>query len=226
MKLFQDLQFNEEHHKYTLDGKLIPSMTGVIKELHSKFDLQAASTNVAKKENRSPEAIKAGWNCITEVALSRGHNTHSFAELGGVLDTRLKLSVVQYLDNIPNYYKIVSKEIRMYTRQYWIAGTADLLLKNTITGKYVVVDYKTNKDLFKHYNDYMYHPFGDYLATPYNKYIIQLNGYQIMLEDAGIEIEDRLVIWLSKRSKHALYTPFLLPDVSTDLREYFKNRLN
>ena len=219
--LFPGLKFTEYPHGYTLDGKEIPSMSSVLSKLSDKFNLEAASYNSAKKKGVEQDVIKKQWQFINESAVYGGHNTHNYGENGGNVDSKHKEAVQQYLHNLPSYYKIVAKEIRMYTRKYWIAGTADLLLQDLRDGSFIISDYKTNKDLFKTYNDDLHYPFDDYINSPYNKYIIQTNGYQIMLEEAGLVVKERHVVWVAKRSASAMYTLFKLPDVTDKLKLYY-----
>lgn len=221
--LFPNLEFTESTHTYKLEGKWIPSMSSILKEISDEFNLEAASYNSAKKAGVSQDVIKKQWKFINETATEGGHNTHNFAEKGGDIDSKHKEAVHQYLNNLPSYYKIVAKEIRMYTKQYWIAGTADLLLQDLRDGSFIIADYKTNKDLFKTYNDDLHYPFDDYINNPYNKYIIQTNGYQIMLEEAGLYVKERHIIWIAKRSNAALYTLYKVPDITNKLKYYYTN---
>lgn len=225
MNLFQDLQFDERTHTYRLDGKKIPSKSSVISELHDEFPYDTALINTARSRKISVTELDNSWQMDKSVGIAKGKETHEVGEGLSRTHTVYDIAIQQYLHRLNfSSYNIVAKEIRMYTREYWIAGTADLLLYNIETDKYIIVDYKTNKDLFKTYGDMMYPPFDDFVVTPYNKYIIQLNGYQIMLEEAGLEVEKRIIVWVNKRTNHSIYTIYELPNIVDRLKNYYVTR--
>ena len=95
----------------------------------------------------------------------------------------------------------------MYHKKYLFPGTMDILLYNLITGEYIIADYKTNKDLFKNYNNQkMLGVFSNMLETPFSKYVIQLSLYQILLQQiSGIKISSRKIIWLKDDGDYVLY---------------------
>ena len=55
-------------------------------------------------------------------------------------------------------------------------GTADIILYNTKTNKYIIADYKTNEDLFKNFKGKKLNGvFSKHLENGYNKYQIQFS---------------------------------------------------
>ena len=221
MDWFADLQFEEKFHVYKLDGKRIPSMSSVIKELHEEFPYKEASENVARKFNKPVDIITANWEADKYIGISKGKDTHLVGEIDKRTYTVYDIAIKQFLHKIQqsSRYEIIYKELRAYTRVYWVAGTLDLLLYDTVTKSFIIVDYKTNKSLFKTYNDTLYAPFDDLVNNPYNKYTIQLNGYQIMLEEANLNISERWIIWVGGRSKQSLYQLYKTPLLTFKLKE-------
>jgi hypothetical protein len=96
----------------------------------------------------------------------------------------------------------------------------DLPLKVVGKDEYVIDDYKTNGDLFKAY-DYMLPPFQFLESTPYNKYQIQLGLYQIMLEEVGINVINRRIVYLQANGNYVLYN---LYDLKDTIKEYLRTR--
>jgi hypothetical protein len=94
------------------------------------------------------------------------------------------------------------------------AGTADIILYNTKTDKYIIGDYKTNKDLFKNYKGKkMLLPFNGLLDCPLSKYKLQASYYQILLEQMeGVEVEERWVIHLLPDGTYKVHKPEDLTD--------------
>ena len=67
-----------------------------------------------------------------------------------------------------------------------------------LAGKSMIVTHNTNKDLFKNHKGQMLRgKFSDLLDNPFNKYQIQLNYYQELIEQIpGINVSQRKVIWV------------------------------
>ena len=104
-----------------------------------------------------------------------------------------------------------------------IAGTFDMLYYQDGTDGqpegFVVLDYKTNANLASEYN----RKYGKMLREPFNAmteedlslYTIQLSLYALMLEDIGIPIISRRIVWL----KDGEYQIVPVEDVSEKLRQ-------
>ena len=56
---------------------------------------------------------------------------------------------MKFWRDLPTYIIPVFTELQMYHLKKMYAGTADIILFNTKTEKYIIADYKTTKDLFK-----------------------------------------------------------------------------
>lgn len=210
---FKDLKFSEEEHKYTVNGEVIKlSVSSKIKEFYTPFDTEKISAKVAEKTGENQQDIKNKWKQISKEACEHGTEVHLFGELYPFDRTLIpnnpkEEAIKKFWDELPKYIIPVYVELRMYHKIKMYAGTADIILYNTLTGKYIIADYKTNKDLFKNYKEQkLLYPFQDYLETPLNKYQIQLNFYQILLEQVeGIEVSHRRVIWLLPDGNYKLY---------------------
>lgn len=70
----------------------------------------------------------------------------------------------------------------------------------------LTVTHNTNKDLFKNYNEQKLHaPFDRYLDNGLNGYKLQLSMYQILLEQTGYEVENRVIIWIKPDGSYSCY---------------------
>lgn len=224
--LFPNLDFDEETHTYTRNGWGIPSVSSCIKKFHKPFDENQVYRS-AKKLSMDPEELKSQWKNTAKVACDKGTTIHSFAELyndGCYKPSSIEeLAVVQFYMDLPSHITPMFVECRVYYGDHY-AGTFDKLLYNTRTGKYILSDWKTNKDLHKNYAGQMlYEPFNDLLETPLHKYYIQLNHYALALEEVGIEIEDMWVIHLqpNKDVYPKLYTLYKVPNLTTKLKDHY-----
>ena len=124
------------------------------------------------------------------------------------------------MNSIPEHIVVVFNELKMFSYGLGIAGTADLILFNTITKKFIICDFKTNYDLFKNYKEKkLLTPFTNLLDSPYNKYQIQLSFYQILFELSGYEVESRKIIWLKESGVYEIYnTQDLTNELKNDLK--------
>ena len=84
---------------------------------------------------------------------------------------------------------------------------------------FIIFDYKTNKclenDLNLRYGKYLREPFDNLVEQDLSLYTIQLSLYALMLEDIGLKVIDRKLIWLKEDSTFEKKT---VPDVTEKLR--------
>lgn len=104
-----------------------------------------------------------------------------------------------------------------------IAGTFDMLYYNDGTnGKaegFIILDYKTNANLTNEYNRkcrrMLRPPFGNMTDEDLSLYSLQLSLYALMLQDIGIPVIARCLVWL----RDADYQLIPLPDLTQPLRQ-------
>lgn len=102
------------------------------------------------------------------------------------------------------------------------AGTFDILMGYKINGKivYSIHDFKTNADIYKDYSrNYgitMLEPFNDLYEEAWSHYAIQLSLYSLGLKQLGLEIVDRVLIWLKD---DGTYEKVRVPDLTKRLLE-------
>lgn len=223
---FIDLEFNEENHTYTVDkgASYLPSVSALIKKHVPYVDFKILAQRQADKKGIPVEVIQHEWKMKAENAANRGTAAHKFAEDYPNVElpsNPLEHQIVNFFKELPEHIVIVSKELRMHHRKYKYAGTSDLILLNTNTGKLIIADFKTNEDLYKFPFSNLLPPF-DFLPTnDANKYQIQLNYYQIMLEQAGFEVEDRLIVWI----KNDEYKKIFCSDFTKELKQCLDKNL-
>lgn len=205
---FSELEFNSEKHVYKHRDRQLSSVSSVIKRYTEPFDAERISKFVAKKRGITQAEVLAEWEEKKNRACDKGNRVHDFGETHGynLLGTHninlvptdaYEQAVLNFWDSIPDHIEPFMFELQMFSRELGIAGTADIILYNNITGKFIIADYKTNIDLFKNFKDKtLLKPFEDLLDSPYNKYQIQLSLYQYLFEQCGFEVESRRLIWL------------------------------
>lgn len=222
LDFFGSLEFNVEEHKYNVEDVKLKSVTTVIKDFTEPFDADRIAGYVAKSRKISKAEVLAEWEAKRIAACNKGNRVHDFGEnyTGRCKPTDgYEEAVVAFWKSLPSHIHPFINELKMYSKESGIAGTADIILYNSNTGKFIIADYKTNIDLFKNYkNKKMLAPFGTLLDNPFNKYQLQLSFYQYLFEQSGLEIEDRKIIWLKPDSTFKTYR-------TKDYREKLKHIL-
>lgn len=116
-----------------------------------------------------------------------------------------------------------NKELTNLKQDY--AGTFDLLWyykhpTDDSKSGLIVLDYKTNKSLEDTFargnNKYLLAPFTDLYSESKSLYTLQLSAYQLPLEDIGLKVIARRIIWLKDDGNYELIP---VQDVTNRLRE-------
>jgi ATP-dependent exoDNAse (exonuclease V) beta subunit len=243
----QKIDFNEELHKYYVNGKELISVSGVIKKISNDFDkikndvargvacsrLKKAGRKLTKRSiEQATRVVLKEWKDSNERAIFDGNIAHDFAEkfaYNRLLEPEsdLCLGVIEFFTF--NNYEVLGVENMVHSLKYPIAGTFDLLLKDK-DGKVVLADWKTNKDLFKNYKGKTLNgPLNSMLDSPINKYTFQLNLYRYMLLELGFVVDELKLIWL--RTDELLFegTPYenhTIFDIELWSKEKIENILN
>lgn len=110
------------------------------------------------------------------------------------------------------------------------AGTFDLLMyydckENPEKSGLVLMDYKTNASLRNTFNrtkgKMLLAPFGDMFAESLSLYTLQLSAYQIPLEDIGLSVVARRIIWLRDNGEYELIP---VNNVTKQLRDVWSKK--
>lgn len=151
---------------------------------------------------------------------------HKFLN-GKLTATNMKeMAVDKFYEELPDYIYPVLSETKVYTDNPSLksnyAGTFDILFyyydeNNIDNSGLVIYDFKTNKDLLNQFgNQILAEPF-EYLADQnLSFYYLQLNAYQIPLEDIGLKVVARRIIYLKD---DGTYEIFKVPNLTKELRK-------
>lgn len=142
-------------------------------------------------------------------------------------------SVLKFYDEINPNLHFVLAETKVYTgknteltnlKQNY-CGTFDILFyykdpNNDENSGLCIFDFKTNKELKKDFSrengKFLLPPFGDLYEEPLSYYTLQLSCYQLPLEDIGLKVIARRIVWLKDDGSYELIP---LPSVTDRLRE-------
>lgn len=229
------ITLEEETHQYhvkTAEHLRYTSVTTFIGEFFRDFDADGIAEKLAAKDtgkyaNKSKKQILKGWTAIAD----RGTDVHNELEnylnawrenepLPTMMDIKAKHGQLWIEEMFEPHY-VPYPEIKVYSNQYQLAGTVDLLLYNPETDEWVMADWKTNTKID---TSSWGGKKGIHYATrllddcKLNKYALQMSLYQYILEsEYGIKIKGRYLVHL--RPKQSMTYPL---GVKTFETEYLK----
>ena len=144
-------------------------------------------------------------------------------------------AIVAFMNDLPSSYHLVLNEARVYSGlnkdesknpKGRYCGTFDMLYYYDGDGDkdkagFVIFDYKTNSKIENEYNrtyrKCLLAPFINMVEEAKSEYTLQLSAYQIPLEDIGLKVIGRRLIWLKD---DGTYEKIPLIDVSETLRNW------
>ena len=140
-------------------------------------------------------------------------------------------ATVKFWEDLPQSYVPIAVENITYNKTLNYSGTFDMLFyydaelegKDPRNSGFVIFDYKTNKDLYKNFQEKkLLPPFQQLLDMPCSLYKLQLSLYQLNLEQIdGFKVhrQGRKLIWLRPSGE---YQKINLESYSNVLYEYLK----
>lgn len=140
-------------------------------------------------------------------------------------------AVVQFYEDMPKCIVPILAETKVYDEELGYSGTFDLLCyydaeldgKPSSKSGLVVMDWKTNKDLYKNFNDKrLLSPFEGLRDMPISIYKLQLSLYEQCLEKIGLKVIARRLMWLRP---DGTYDKVNLECYVKQLREALKEKL-
>lgn len=116
-------------------------------------------------------------------------------------------AIVKFYEEIPQCIVPILAETRVYVEynKAGYAGTFDILFyydaelagKSASSSGLLVLDYKTNKDLYKNFKEQkLLPPFEGLLDMPLSVYKLQLSLYENALYKIGLKVVGRRILWL------------------------------
>lgn len=167
---FKDFVFHEDGHYYTCKDKRIDiSTTQFIHQYAKDFDVEKTAERVANREGRTVTNVLNEWKAENLFSTTKGTMIHELAqamwfgrtykpnfEVEGVDKDRLTTAycksyplVKKFFTDKKTFYEAVAEELVVGSEKYNIAGSVDLLLRHKVYDKYIMIDFKTNKEIKK-----------------------------------------------------------------------------
>lgn len=244
------INFDEDLHRYIDDtGKIYYSVTKVIHSLFQKFDAEKIAGFVARKRKCSRQEVLDEWELKRNTSATFGTRIHEYADSVLLYKTQ-RLDVIEppllisglshdktnelykkeslYRDQlnklIPkllNCYDLVGSEMILFSPEYSLSGTLDLLMRNKRTGVLAIFDWKTNEEI-RNVNKHKPSQTGLYSLSHipdcnFYYYALQLSTYKQMLINDGYykDTDYELAIFHIRDSE---VIPYKLPTLDNEAK--------
>lgn len=237
LKKFNKIIFDPAEHKYTVNDKVMKSVTGVVGLVHT-FDSNLHAARVAASMNIPVRDVLLSWERKGEYAKTKGHEMHSYIEnlwqgkrhefksSSKFIDMFVELDVLkeQYL----NFYnpakkilKLIAAENIVYDEELGVAGTFDGLFHNLVNKSIDIWDWKTSASINKTSTNKM--KILDHLDDcNFNEYALQLSLYRYIIErNTDIKIKFLNICQISTKNKN--YNAFRVPYLKDEVIELLKH---
>lgn len=221
---FSDIRMDSKHRYWEGDSMLSSSTTKYIKQFEPFVDWESITEKYAEKNNMTVSEVNAEWNKKKIEGQDRGNDIHDFLEarLNAYLKTgsldefnesklhlednkEAKKGGLNFLNNLLKGGRFIplTPELRMGDKELDRGGTIDLPVWDSLKNRIILIDWKTNKDLFKYglLNSFgqktLLPPYDYLLNNPFGIYNLQLYDYSFMLKrKTGFDVHDGIVVWL------------------------------
>ena len=226
-KLFDDkISLDRNNHIYTLTSNPkidFISVTTFIEQFFEKFDDIGIANKLIQSQrkkyrDKTVDDILAIWR------ESADHGTKVHEELENYITKKAPITEkktaygLKWLKNfISNGNFEIYPEVIIYSEKLKLCGTIDLLIKNKMNNKFIIMDWKTSKLINKKsYNNKMgIHPVSENIEdSKFNHYSLQLSLYRFLLEKFyGLEIYAQSILHLKENECKEEITPYMKNDI-------------
>ncbi|MBC8437168.1 PD-(D/E)XK nuclease family protein [bacterium] len=224
-----NIKLNEEDHIYILQDDPefnFTSSTTFLHKFFDPFDKQAVADsllkNVPKYKNCTKEELFKEWEQSATIG------THVHLEVENYILTKKATTHpkskagAKWIDGVPPWLALYPEKI-LYSTEIGIAGMIDLLIYDSDTDEYVIVDWKTNKKISKNsYKGKMGSKKSskDLEDCNFIKYSLQLSLYRYILEEYyGMKVKNSFIVHLKVGGSETIKCPYLKESIIKMLEE-------
>jgi len=229
---YSNISFNAEEHRYTVNNKIMISVTQLLKKYTPPFDIDGSITaKHALKNGITPREQADLWKAISEEACLKGTETHQICEdmLKGTYTYPKTINVdynalIRLLHPVCEEIKqdLLATEQIIYNESLGIAGTIDIL--SIQDNKILIGDWKTNgKDIIidKSYGTLL-PPLNHVPNNDYYKYALQLSLYRYLLELDGFVCKEQSLLHIRETEVKEIPVIYLKEEIEMILKEMRK----
>jgi len=239
--------FHEGPHLYEIDGTSdgFCSVTTLNHGYFAGFNADAAVDMILRNKKwasdptykyygQSRQTILDGWAENGRQASEAGTKMHLDIEMYynkmPVSNTSYEYGLFQnFLADFPQL-EAFRTEWTVFHEEVRVAGSIDMVFRNTLTGQYEIYDWKRVKEIsmnaFRADDVGLVPPLATMPNTNYWHYALQLNIYQYILHQKyGLDVSNRCLIVLHPDNAYKRYMRYELPDLQSTVAELFELRL-
>ena len=227
-----NISLKKDEHIYTLDKSDIKftSVTSFISEFFEKFDSLKIATKLVTKVPKyaafTVEELLDKWKGAADHGTKVPNEIEEYILNKSQPDEIKAIHGINWLEkHLDTDKHTVYTEKIIYSEELKLAGSVDLIIKNSNTNEYTIIDWKTNEKIpTSSYKNKM----GTHLITSdiedckYSVYSLQLSLYRYILEKYyGLNITRQLIVHLRDDEVLAYLAPYLDTHVNqfADLRK-------
>jgi hypothetical protein len=226
--------FKEKTHQYFNDsGQEYISGTTFLHKFQKPFEKEKFAALKAQKLGMTTEEVLKMWKENSIEACKFGTKTHLIMEkfiLG-----KEKNDEYEHLYNSFNaiveddfkWAKQVHSELLLYSDEYKVAGTADLIIEHN-DNEFSVGDFKTNKkiDFCNNWGERMLDPISHLSDCNYNLYSLQLSLYAYLFSlKTGKKCRKIFLMHLNEDKWNYIPCNYMEFEIRAMLRWYAKNQV-
>lgn len=187
--------FRADSHTYLVDGSVVMprSVTGFLHSFATPFDARrvlAPKIEAGELSEEEAGRIREGWEHNGEVQRSRGQLLHYHCELLANGSPVPAPYSPEFEQARLIYEKLLSMGLRPYRTELSVfhvglrlAGQIDLLMSDSSSSAFVIVDWKRVRELrFDSIFNRLQYPLLHLADCNWNQYALQLNLYRFILE--------------------------------------------
>ena len=230
-----EIVFEPKEHRYFYKGEECMAVSHVVDLFVQESDFNTIAQNYVKKHNLpiSWQRLRQIWGLKANNSTTNGTFVHQYGEdLNHICNDELDKAALKDWCLVNGYYYPVHPksvaiykyfeyllankevpflaEIKLILKEHFITGTFDQLVWSVKENGFIMRDYKTNEVLVKDFKKPMKSPFELYNDEALSHYIIQQNIYSLMLQEIGIKVLRKELVWLKDNETFELIK---LPDV-------------
>lgn len=188
---FNDISFDEESHRYLVNGNNFISVTELLKKYEPIFDDVKIAEQTAKRRKVNKDVLLNEWRKKSEDSRNKGTHLHRFIQnyLSGSVDIyepyiKLKQTFAEFYNSWLKDKKVIYSEKIIYHPELKIAGTIDCLVYCPKDNIFYYIDWKTNDKInFENKYQNLHPPLNKFSASNYNLYSLQISLYRYIIEE-------------------------------------------
>lgn len=180
------INFDPVAHTYTdIDGNNYTSVSKIVSKYKNKFDSDKWSKVKALQRGITQEEILEEWRLKALASTDKGTAVHKAIEEYFVEDKESDL-INPYLSTFQLWKKrhvFFHPEKILYSKEYKVAGTCDMVVYSEKEDEYSILDWKTNKEIVMNNKYQKMQGICSHLDDcNFNHYMLQLNLYARLLD--------------------------------------------